>query len=197
MRLFPSQSAIKVIQEEHDFLQAVIHGMLYLARDIAKGNPAPDLKVFRAMLFYIREYPEKVHHPKEDDYLFARLRGRADAVDALIAELELQHQKGEALVVALGHALARYELMGQPAFKAFSDMVEDYASFYAKHMQIEERDILPVAVQMLTQEDWDVINDAFSANSNPRTGGESKEELQKIFSLIANIAPPPIGVGPA
>jgi hemerythrin-like domain-containing protein len=196
MRLPATQIALRVIQDEHDLLQSVIHGMLHLVRDIAKGGAAPDLKVFRAMLFYIREYPEKVHHPKEDHYLFARLRARTNQLDATIAELEVQHAKGDALIGALEHALAGYELVGAPAFKTFSDMVENYAAFYTSHMRLEEDEILPVAAQVLTPDDWKIINDAFSANINPLAGAEHKQELQKLFSLIVNIAPPPIGVGP-
>lgn len=197
MRVPQSQVAIRVIQEEHDLLQAVVHGMLYLVHDIAKGGANTDLKVFRAMLFYIKEYPDKVHHPKEDHYLFARVRERTHQVDRTIAQLEMEHKKGDALVAALEHALARYELLGAPAFKAFSDMVEGYAAFYAAHMRLEEDEILPVALQTLTEEDWKVINEAFSSNDDPLAGGEYKHELQKLFSLIVHIAPPPIGVGPA
>ena len=62
---------------------------------------------------------------------------------------------------------------------------------------LEEDEILPVALEFLTQEDWKVINEAFSSNDNPLAGGEYKHELQKLFSLIVHIAPPPIGVGPA
>jgi hypothetical protein len=34
---------------------------------------APQFKAFRAMVRYIDEYPELLHHPKEDRYPFARL----------------------------------------------------------------------------------------------------------------------------
>lgn len=197
MRIPPSQVAIRIIQEEHDLLQAVIQGMLYVVRNIASGGPIPDLKVLRAMLFYIKEYPEKIHHPKEDRYLFARLRERTNQANATLAELESQHKRGNALVAALEHALARYELIGASAFQAFSDMVEGYAAFYKGHMRLEEDDILPMAVQMLTPDDWKIINDAFSSNADPLTGGEHRQELEKLFSLIVNIAPPPIGVGPS
>jgi hemerythrin-like domain-containing protein len=36
------------------------------------------------MLYYIREYPEQVHHPKEDRYLFARLRDRTGELDEVL-----------------------------------------------------------------------------------------------------------------
>ncbi|MES2069265.1 MAG: hemerythrin domain-containing protein [Pseudomonadota bacterium] len=197
MRVPPIQSAIHVIHEEHDLLQAIIHGMLHLVHDIANGKPVPDLKIFRAMLFYIKEYPDKVHHPKENRYLFALLRKRSNQLDATIAELESQHIQGDSLVAEMEHALARYELSGTPTFRQFHDMVERYAAFYRNHMRIEENEILPAAMKILTPDDWSVINDAFSSNTDPRGDAGQKPELQKLFSLIVNIAPPPVGVGPA
>lgn len=196
MRLPPSQVAIRVIQDEHDLLKAVTHGMLHLARIVGSNGKAPDLKVFRAMLFYVKEFPEKVHHPKEDRYLFTRLRERTDQLNQLITELEAQHAEGDRLILQLEHALARYELEGAPAFGAFSDMVERFARFYMDHMRLEEERILPAALALLTPEDWDAVNAAFADNNDPLAGSGYKEGLGKLFTLIVNIAPPPIGVGP-
>lgn len=197
MRLPPNHVAIRVIQEDHDRLSAVIHGMQYFARAIAKGGNAPDSKVFRAMLLYISDYPEKVHHPKEDLFLFARLRSRTGEVNAAIEELEAQHASGEALVHELEHALTRYEFEGEAAAKPFLDLVERYAKFYFDHMRLEEDVILPAANQYLAAEDWDILDHEFSLEKDPLTGGEYKAGFDKLFSLIVNIAPAPIGLGPA
>lgn len=196
MRLPPSQPAIRIIQEEHDLLNAVIRGMQHVVEDIAKGGKAPDTKVFRAMLLYISEYPDRLHHPKEDNCLFAHLRRRTHDLDATLAELEAQHRQGDRMVLQLEHALTRYEFHGAPAFEHFRQLVQHYADFYSAHMRLEEDEVLPAALQFLTAEDWADVNAAFVANDNPLAGTDDKEGLQKLFSLIVNIAPPPIGVGP-
>jgi hemerythrin-like domain-containing protein len=197
MRVPPNQIAIRVIQEEHDQLAAVIKGMQHFLRAIDKGGKAPDPKVFRAMLLYIIDYPEKVHHPKEDQYLFARLRQRTDQVNQALDALEAEHAQGEAQVKALQHALTRYEFEGAAAFRNFFTLVENYASFYFNHMRIEESVILPAACQYLTADDWTMIDAQFAANQDAPAKGEAKENLDKLFSLIANITPAPIGLGPA
>lgn len=199
MRLFSSHKAIQVIQHEHDLLKAILHGMLYLTRSVANGEKAPDLRVFRAMLYYIKEFPDKVHHPKEDRYLFAQLRARTHQVDAAIDELETQHGQGDKYVLRLEHALNRFEIEGMPAFKEFADMVERYAAFYDAHMRLEEEQILPAAVAALTLDDWKSIDAAFAANADPLSGQDYRKEqdMQKLFSHIVNIVPAPIGVGAA
>jgi hypothetical protein len=55
---------------------------------------------------------------------------------------------------------------------------------------------LPLARQHLLPSDWEVIDAAFTG-SVPSLGPETPENFQKLFTLIVNLAPPPIGVGPA
>ncbi|WP_082584152.1 hemerythrin domain-containing protein [Noviherbaspirillum sp. Root189] len=197
MRLRSSHASVRSIQADHDLLNAVIQAMVHIVRAIDKGGKAPDLKVFRAMLFYIREYPEKMHHPKEDYLLFPLVRKRTHEVDQAIAELEAQHTLGDRLVLQLEHALARYELEGKPAFEPFYLMVEQYAGFYSAHMRLEEDKILTTAMEVLTDEDWKKLDAAFTNHEDPLIGSQYKESMEKLFSLIVNLAPSPIGVGPA
>lgn len=197
MRVPPLHEAIRVINEEHDQLTAVIHGMLYFARNVAKGETPPDFKVFRAMLLYISDYPEQVHHPKEDAVLFARLRARTASINDVLERLEAQHAGGDALVSALERALSRYELQGGAAGARFAELVEQYAGFYFAHMRLEEEQVLSAAQEFFTEEDWQDVDAAFADNANPLQGGEYRHSLDKLYSLIVKIAPPPIGVGPA
>jgi hemerythrin-like domain-containing protein len=185
---------IRIIQHEHECLAAVIKGMRHFVRVIAEGGKAPDLKVFRAMLLYISEYPEQVHHPKEDKFLFAPLRARTNEVEITLTTLEAQHQTGEQQLRGLGHALMRYEFFGEPAFRRFHDMVEAYASEYFEHMRLEETMILPVAQAHLLEVDWQRAEAAFARNSDPLSDVHS-DSLEKLFSLICQITPAPLGLG--
>jgi hemerythrin-like domain-containing protein len=197
MRLPPLHTTIRVIQEEHDCLAAIINSMRHFVRRIETTGKAPDLKVFRAMLLYISEYPEKVHHPKEDQYLFSRLSQRSPTAAAVIAELEQEHARGEALVHGLEHALLRYEFLGDAAFPEFAKLVDSYAEFYLRHMKLEENLILPAANDCFSAGDWEAVDAAFAQNKDPLLGGSYGKEYEKLFSLITTITPAPIGVGPA
>lgn len=180
----------RIIQQEHQRLGAVIRAMLHFVRGIGEGDNPPPFKVFRAMLLYIADFPEKMHHPKEDG-LFVLLQKRTGTVDDTIAELEVQHAKGEALVRNLEHQLTRYELQGGAAADAFFKAVEDYAAFYFSHMRMEEEIILPAIEKFLTTQDWDEADVAFAANEV----SADKASFDQLFSMIANITPAPIGLG--
>lgn len=195
--LTAEQNTLRIIHHEHGNLASIIRGMQYFVRAIDQGQQAPDLKVFRAMLFYIDQFPDRVHHPKEDHYLFACLRERSAELSDTIDELEQQHETGEQLVRRLNQALARYEFEGIAAFPGFRDLVLEYAGFYFGHMRLEEEIILPAAAKLLTESEWKSIDTAFSDNRDPLTGVEIKGNFDKLFSLIVNITPAPMGVGNA
>ena len=97
------------IGDEHRSLAAVIHGLEFLVREARdKGRP-PSFGLLRAMLHYIKVFPEALHHPKEDAYLFRKLRERTSEFDETLAELERQHVTGRQLVEQLEQSIARYE----------------------------------------------------------------------------------------
>ena len=190
-------SALAIIRDEHRSLAAVVHGLRYLVREINEGNSKPDFRLLWAMIFYLDEFPEKLHHPKENTYLFARLRQRTREADAVIAELESQHVVGARHIRELELALGHYEAGMPDGLEAFSAAVDKFADETMKHMALEESTVLPLAKEHLTGADWVEIGAAFSENGDPRFDTEADQECRDLFTRIVNLAPPPIGVGPA
>lgn len=186
--------ALSVLREEHERLAAVLHGMLYFVRSIEQGGTPPDFKVFRAMLLYIAEVPERVHHPKEDQHLFALLRKRTSTLDEVLDMLEIQHARGERLARQLEHALTRYELLGAPAFEPFRRAAEEYVGFYLRHVGLEEEEIFPAAERLLSKEDWSDVNEAFEENESALAEKLGEREYERLFSTIVRITPAPIGL---
>lgn len=187
MRTPVQHDATRIIVKEHQQLSTVIAGMLRFVHRLEAGGEVPPAMVFRAMLYYIREYPEQIHHPKEDLHLFARLRKRTETLDDVIDELESQHAQGEMKVRNMEHALTRYELAGVSALPELRDLVEDYAAFYGKHRCLEEEVILPAAQRYLTAEDWADVDAAFAGNQDPFEGVKLEEDLDRLFTSILNI----------
>src|SRR5215213_4244087 len=122
--------AIQKIRDEHRTLSAVLHGLKQLARDAQNAGVRPGFQALRAMVRYIDEYPEKLHHPKEDKYLFARLVARAPDARPLVEELQAEHQEGARLIRELERALLFLE-EGWPAdAREFQAAVDRYAKFH-------------------------------------------------------------------
>ena len=183
------RSAITVILHEHEQMSTVVEGMRRFVGLLAAGTPAPGVMVLRAMLYYIREYPQQVHHPKEDRYLFTPLRDRTDEFDHVLTELESQHARGDVRLRDIEHALTRYELKGAPPLRELRALVDAYAEFYADRRCMEETLILPAARRLLTKEDWAEVDAAFGANRDPFEGAKLEDDLGKLFSMIVKTIP--------
>lgn len=189
--------ALNIIRDEHRSIAAILHGMQHLVRQIRERKAKIDPKVFRAMLYYLDTFSERMHHPKEDQYLFGPLRRRGAAPGALIAELEREHAEGGNAIRRVEQCLVRYEEGGVKEFPEFAGEVERFVEGYWEHMRKEEEQVFPLAQKLFTDDDWDAIDEAFQAHADPLAGDRDEKDFRKLFSRIVSLAPPPIGVGPA
>ena len=187
--------ATRIILDEHAAVAAMLQSLLAMLRQGPGDEPERFFDIVRAMLFYIDEFPERLHHPKESDLLFPRLgRVRPDLLPVIHA-LEADHMMGEPRVRELQHLLLAWELVGESRRPAFEQDVRDYVRFYLEHMATEEKQILPAAEQALTPADWDVLDAAFAADRDPLAGGMRDPHYDRLFTRIVRTAPAPIGVG--
>jgi hemerythrin-like domain-containing protein len=180
---------LATIRDEHRSLAAVIHGLEHLVRETRERRAEPQFALLRAILHYIKTFPEALHHPKEDEYLFNKLRLRTTEFDDTLDELERQHVAGSKLVTELVAALTRYEADPKGGFDNFADAVKRYATHEWEHMILETKVILPAAQQHLTTEDWSAIDKAFAQHGDPRFNVDADEEYRQLFSRILNLAP--------
>lgn len=189
-------TALDVIHEEHQALAAMLRSMSMLLAQARREQSLPDFSVLRAMLFYVDEFPERLHHTKESQLLFPRLRERAPELRPVLDRLDAEHGRGEAAIRELEHALLAFEVMGDSRRAAFEEAVERYVRFYLEHMAVEEGEMLPAARRLFTPEDWAELDAAFAANQDPLTGHEASEAYRPLFRKILMEAPAPIGLGP-
>ena len=180
---------LATIREEHRSLAAVIHGLEYLVRETRERGTAPQFPLLRAILHYIKAFPEALHHPKEDTYLFRKLRLRTSEFNDTLDELERQHVAGSALVIEMDEGLDRYEADPAGGFDGFADAVKRFAALEWPHMVLETKVILPAAQKYLTAEDWSEIGRAFAQHGDPRFNVDADEEFRQLFSRILNLAP--------
>jgi hemerythrin-like domain-containing protein len=163
-------ASLQIIRDEHATLGAMLRS---LRAQVVRGpvdSPQQFFDVLRAMLFYIDEFPERLHHTKESELLFPRVVKAAPELQELITRLDRDHQHGETAVRELQHLLLAWELLGDSRMQAFVDTALRYLDFYLEHMRLEETVILPEAEKLLTETDWKELDAAFKLNMDPLGG---------------------------
>ncbi|GAB3662798.1 hemerythrin domain-containing protein [Ramlibacter alkalitolerans] len=192
-----SRPALQIIRDEHAAVAAVLRSLLQMMERAPDEQPERFFDVMRAMLFYIDEFPERRHHPKESDLLFPKVARVAPQLMAVIRRLEDDHLQGEDRVRELQHLLLAWELLGDSRRAAFQEAARAYVEFYLSHMRVEETEILPTAIRLLPDEDWAQLDEAFAQHRDPMATGSHDPVYDRLFTRIVMRTPAPIGVGPA
>lgn len=155
-------AAISIIKDEHRSMAAMLKSLLSHVAQVRQGGATPDFALASAVLDYLQAFPERLHHPKEDEYLFRLLRRRCVQAQPTLDELEAQHLRGGELLTQLRRGLEAARAAGN--FTAFEPLLLAYSDFQWQHMRTEEEIILPLAERDLTAEDWAQLDAAFAAN---------------------------------
>jgi hemerythrin-like domain-containing protein len=189
--------ALQIIRDEHFTLAAVLRAMLQLLRRGPGDRPEQFFDMLRAMLFYIDEFPEKRHHPKESRLLFPHLARKAPELAPVIRALEQDHRLGHDRVRELQHLLLAWELLGDGRRAEFEDAATTYTEFYVRHMQTEEAQLLPVAERCLDGAEMEQLDAAFQENRDLFGADAPDGAYDRLFARIVMNAPAPVGAGPA
>ena len=170
-------------------LRSVMQTLEQVVQEVLARHIDADHALIACMLYYIDDFPERGHHPKEDEYLFRLLRKRTSSADAVLDELQAQHVRGAQMMTYLQRLFVHY-LGGAPdGLRHFSDAVESYAAFLWDYMEKEENRVLPLAEKYLQPGDWQAIDAAFRANNDPLGGEQLQREFRKLKQRITNLLP--------
>ncbi|MGZ8260580.1 MAG: hemerythrin domain-containing protein [Caldimonas sp.] len=193
---------LHVIRDEHGVLSSVLRSISLLLAEKKRHGGTLEFTVLRAMLFYIDEFPEKVHHMKESELLFPKLRQRSSELAAVLDRLDADHRTSHAAVRELEHELLALEMMADSAdiearHDRFQAEMQAYVTGYLEHMRIEEVEVLPLAERVLGASDWAELDAAFMKNRDPLTHREGNDAFRPLFKRILMTLPAPLGLGPA
>lgn len=189
--------AIHIIRAEHRALGAVISNIKAMLQEVQAERMKMDFPLFWAMVYYIDVFPDRLHHPKEDDWLFRLLKQRTQLADSLIDTLQSQHQAEPLALAGMRRDLGNLEAGVPASMEALQATVASYADFTWKHLRAEENELLPLAEAHLLASDWDAIAQAFAQNADPLAGSTDSALFDALFHDIVKRTPAPLGLGAA
>mgnify|MGYP001440856016 CR=1 FL=1 len=144
----------------------------------------PPYDLMRDAVYYLHHYADRFHHPRED-VAFARLAASAPATQLAINRLLQEHR----VITTAGEAL----------LKLLDDILEDafierttleaaaatYLVYYRHHIATENSQILPLAAQTLTGDDWAAVAAAVPAGPDPLFGDDIGARYRDLRAQIA------------
>jgi len=171
---------------EHRYFGRLL-ALLQKQLDVFHAGEQPNYELMLDIISYLRDYTDRVHHPRED-VAFARLAKHRPDLDLVLERLKQEHRviahSGETLrqlleAILAGTITSRADVEAAAA---------TYLVYYNNHIAKEEADILNRAEFSLTEEDWREVARAVPALHDP-LGDASAEprfrELRKQLALAA------------
>ncbi len=187
--------ALQIIAGEHANLWRLTSFIAGIAEELAADPQArPDPMLFNAVFDYLEHYVNRMHHPKEDAYLFRVLKERDPASLAAIGELEREHAANPQLIVGLRAKLLAGTGSGEGA-RLFVAALRELVTAVRAHMTKEEQEILPRALACFRPEDFAELDAAFADNDDPLFGDKAQAEFRELYHRIVNLAPESQGMG--
>jgi hemerythrin-like domain-containing protein len=147
------------------------------------GNP--DYALMGDAVQYLRFFPDRHHHPREDE-AFRRLVRRDPTVKPLVNRLRQEHR----IITKVGAALL--ELLDEAAEGGFiaRETIEaaaaTYLVYYRAHLAAEEKEVMPRAHWLLTAEDWAAVEHAAPKARDPLFGDDCDERYRELRRRIAS-----------
>ena len=151
------------------------------------GQPA-DYDTIGAILQYCLEYPDAVHHPKED-LVYSLLRDRNPTLAAEVGDLEEDHRGLAEMTRSLSGLIERALAEESVDREQVHNLTRDFISRYRRHIEREEQHVFPAARQALSEQDWADVDGQLGDRNDPLFGDAIAEHFQTlrddIDSLVA------------
>lgn len=144
----------------------------------------PNYEMMVDVLAYLREFCDRVHHPREDA-AFARLALRLPEMQLLLARLQQEHRviahAGEKLRERLS-AILDGAMVPRDEVEAAAST---YLVYYVSHIAREEHDVLHRAAAALSEADWNEVGAAVPQLDDPLFGPRPEERFRELRRRIA------------
>ena len=182
------------INTEHAGIWRILNTLEKLNALLFDSDDPPDALVFGAIFDYLESYHERIHHPKEENYLFKRLHERHPGADGLLESLERDHSFADETMANLRAHLGKC-LDGVPGARySMAQSITHLVERQRAHIRKEDRLVIPLVREYFTEEDMAFLAASFSTE-NPLFGESVLAEFRTLYSTITNYAPAPIGLG--
>jgi len=156
--------------------------------DTFHGGGRPNYELMRDIVYYLREFADVSHHPREDAafrILSARQPALALEFSRLIQEHRVVAHAGDALLDQLEAACVDI-VVPREALEAAAAV---YLTYYRNHIATEEQEVLPLAAKLLSPADWDAVAKAVAAVNDPLFGDPPAERFRELRRQIVRESP--------
>jgi hemerythrin-like domain-containing protein len=143
----------------------------------------PDYDLVRDIMLYVTEYPDVVHHPKED-IVYRHLKSLRTEIHTDLERVETDHQNLEQLGRKLRNGI---EAISNGANIDRDDLIENfhyYSEQLREHMYWEEINLFSLADELQHYGDWSEVVLKNNEISDPLFGSRVERKYGRLLARI-------------
>lgn len=144
---------------------------------------SPDYERMAAIADYFLEYPAACHHPKEDA-VYRVLVERSPEVAGTVGDIEAEHVSIGELVKLFAQAVRNVTQDVVVPRETFDHIVRHFIDEQRKHIDVEEGQLFPLALEVLTADDWTTVDGRVGDQNDPLFGDLPEERFAELRSDI-------------
>jgi hemerythrin-like domain-containing protein len=166
------------LREEHRNIAKILRALEHQLANF-DTTEQPDYDVLAAIAGYFLSFPDRCHHPKED-LVYRKMCERDPTLARTMASLDAEHEKISALARHFQEAVQNVLQEVEVSRSAFDEVAHHFVREQRRHMQMEEERFFPLALQILTPDDWVEINKRITREEDPVFGGDVSQEFAAL-----------------
>ena len=175
---------IAVLRREHANIAALVKILEWQVAEFQAGR-APDYDVIRGVIDFFLSFPDLYHHPKED-LIFGKLKERAPHAADRIGDLRREHEALAARTRELSAGLKAVLDEAHVPRESFVRWARDFTDLQSRHMQMEEAEFFPAALEHLVDDDWTELEARMTTPEDPLFGERVGERFEHLRRCILN-----------
>ncbi len=181
-------NAIRMMKDRQKAMFSVLLAVRTIARRAMRSDGRADFPHLKSLLEYVDRFPENLHQPNEERYLFRAVLSRDPSLSRVVARAQRDHAASKGYLVRLRAALKDWEDNVEGGISQTAIVADDYVRFARRHARIEERDLLSVARKVLNEKEWADIERAFSTAADPLTATKGRQECTAAVRRLSGLA---------
>jgi branched-chain amino acid transport system ATP-binding protein len=178
--------ALQIITQQQKAMSSVLLAVRTIARKALRSGSSPDFSQLVPLVDYVERFPETLHQANEEKYLFRVLEAREPRLARLVARLRRDHAAMKGYGQRLRTAVAYWRTGDPKAGRQTAIMADDYVRFCRQHARLEQRELLPAALELLSDAEWSKTDQALASVVDPLALSKSRRDCEIALKQLAS-----------
>ncbi|KXF79642.1 hemerythrin domain-containing protein [Enterovibrio coralii] len=170
------------IHKDHNNISKLLKLLTQKLTAIKSEKPV-NYSLIRDAVLYLQEHAEKYHHPKEDLIYHFYIDKYKDA--EAVARLDAEHDSLASLTAEFADTVDMILMDAVIPLDLFAEKLNRFVVSQREHLELEERDILPLIEKQLSTEDWAYLQSQWDDElSDPLFGDTVSDKFVELAAAL-------------